>query len=307
MKQLYILAVLLCALPLSAMAQDDLYFTPKKKAQASADTEPAYYVGSNRDVDEYNRRGKYWSHYQKLGNDSLGNDIIQFQQGNGVYPDSVYVDTTFVAKYRSNAVDDDFAYSRRMSRWDGYYDPWLYSYRYSYGYSPYYWRWAWYDPWYGDPFYDPWYPRYYGYYGWYNPYYYAGWGWATGAASMSPTVAAVAVMPATALGAGRSVRVRAAAWLTDRTARARLAVATVVPTTTAPSATATTLPARTTITSAGVPARPRCPLVRLAADLEDHAVAASAADTPVVVAADALVADTDNTNPNTQLKTITNR
>lgn len=63
MKQLYILAVLLCALPLSAMAQDDLYFTPKKKAQASADTEPAYYVGSNRDVDEYNRRGKYWSHY----------------------------------------------------------------------------------------------------------------------------------------------------------------------------------------------------------------------------------------------------
>ena len=171
MKQLYILAVLLCALPLSAMAQDDLYFTPKKKAQASADTEPAYYVGSNRDVDEYNRRGKYWSHYQKLGNDSLGNDIVQFQQGNGVYPDSAYVDTTFVAKYRNNAVDDDFAYSRRMSRWDGYYDPWLYSYRYSYGYSPYYWRWAWYDPWYGDPFYDPWYPRYYGYYGWYNPYY----------------------------------------------------------------------------------------------------------------------------------------
>ena len=40
---------------------------------------------------------------------------------------------------------------------------------------------------------------------------------------------------------------------------------------------------------------------------ETWAVAASAADTPVVVAADALVADTDNTNPNTQLKTITNR
>ena len=42
-------------------------------------------------------------------------------------------------------------------------------------------------------------------------------------------------------------------------------------------------------------------------DLAVHAGAASAADTPVVVAADALVADTDNTNPNTQLKTITNR
>ena len=135
----------------------------------------------------------------------------------------------------------------------------------------------------------------------------AGDGRATGAASMSPTVAAVAVMPATALGAERRVRVRAAAWLTDRTARARSAVATVVPTTTAPSATATTLPARTTITSVGVPARHRCPLVRLAADLEARAVVASAADTPVVVVADALVADTDNTNLNTQLKTITNR
>lgn len=183
MKQLFMYVVLFCAMPLSGLAQDDLYFSPKKKAQVSASTQqPAYYVGSNRDVDEYNRRGKYWSHTQKIGSDVQGNDIIQFQQGNGVYPDSVYVDTTFVEKYCSGGSDDDFAYSRRLSRWDGYYDPWFYSY----AYSPYYWRSAWYNPWYYGGFYDPWYAGYYGYYGWYSPYawggwrwpgYYGGWGW----------------------------------------------------------------------------------------------------------------------------------
>ncbi len=174
MKQLFVFAVLFSAMSLSVMAQDDLYFSPKKKAQTSTDSQqPAYYVGSNRDVDEYNRRGKYWSHTQKIGSDEQGNDIIQFQQGNGVYPDSVYIDTTFVSKFSANVSDDDFAYSRRMSRWDGYYDPWFYNY----AFSPYYWRSAWYDPWYYGGFYDPWYAGYYGYYGWYGPYAYGGWRW----------------------------------------------------------------------------------------------------------------------------------
>lgn len=174
MKQLFMFAVLLCAMPLSGLAQDDLYFSPKKKAQAEPSTQqPAYYAGSNRDVDEYNRRGKYWSHTQKIGSDEQGNDIIQFQQGNGVYPDSVYVDTTFVEKYSGSVADDDYTYSRRMSRWDGYYDPWFYNY----AYSPYYWRSAWYNPWYYGGFYDPWYCGYYGYYGWYGPYAYGGWRW----------------------------------------------------------------------------------------------------------------------------------
>ncbi len=183
MKQLFMFVVLFCAMPISGVAQDDLYFSPKKKAQVSASTQqPTYYVGSNRDVDEYNRRGKYWSHTQKIGSDEQGNDIIQFQQGNGVYPDSVYVDTTFVEKYCNGSADDDFAYSRRLSRWDGYYSPWFYDY----AYSPYYWRSAWYNPWYYAGFYDPWYAGYYGYYGWYGPYawggwrwpgYYGGWGW----------------------------------------------------------------------------------------------------------------------------------
>jgi len=192
MKRFIILSVLVGVMPLSLMAQDDdLYFTPKKTAETSSSSEnkvsekPAYYIGNKRDVDEYNHHGNFWSHYQKIGTDEKGNDIIQFQKGNGVYPDSTYIDTTFVGKYYDTIVDnDDYEYSQRMSRWDGFYDPSFYSYRW--GFGPY-WRYSWYDPWsysYGG-WYDPWYsggwydPWYYGYgwggyYGWGYPYYYGG-------------------------------------------------------------------------------------------------------------------------------------
>lgn len=182
MKKLILLLVLCGAMPLTMMAQDDdLYFTPKKKVAASTSAKskvetdkPAYYVGSDRDVDEYNRRGQYWSHYQKIGTDEKGNDIIEFQKGRGVYPDSTYIDTTFVGRYYDTVVDeDDYTYCRRMSRWDGWYDPWFYSYRW--GYGPY-WRAYWYDPWYYGGWYDPWFdPWYYGY-GWGWPYYRGYWG-----------------------------------------------------------------------------------------------------------------------------------
>lgn len=183
MKKLVLMTVLAGVLPLSLMAQeDDLYFTPKKSSEYNSVTEKStYYCGSDRNVDEYNHRGKYWSHYQKIGTDKKGNDIIQFTKGIGVYPDSVYIDTTFVGKYYDTIVDnDDYRYTRRMSRWDGYYDPWYYSY--SWGFGPYWgygprWRYGYYDPFY-DPFYDSWY--YSGYYGYGYPYYgYAGWygGW----------------------------------------------------------------------------------------------------------------------------------
>lgn len=182
MKRFIILSVLVGVMPLSLMAQDDdLYFTPKKTAETSNSTgnkvseNSTYYIGSKRDVDEYNHHGNFWSHYQKIGTDEKGNDIIQFQKGNGVYPDSTYIDTTFVGKYYDTIVDnDDYEYSQRMSRWDGFYDPCFYNYRW--GFGPY-WRYSWYDPWY-----DPWYysygglydPFYYG--GFYNPWYY-GYGW----------------------------------------------------------------------------------------------------------------------------------
>ncbi len=202
MKKAILLTVLAGAMPFTGMAQDDdLYFTPKKevktiKPQSVDVTASDYFVGSNRNVDEYNRYGRMSSSVSPLTGDSLGNDIINFTAGSGLYADTIYVDSSFVEKYLKE--NEDYRYTRRFSRWDGYYDPWFYNY---YGYGPYYWRssyWGW-DPYYYrygyyDPWYDPWYfgytgwwncwydPWYYGYgygpyygryYGW-NPYYYGG-------------------------------------------------------------------------------------------------------------------------------------
>lgn len=182
MKKAFILSLVMMALPLGMFAQDDLYFTPSKKTAKDQKTEqkseePTYYSGINRSVDEYNRRGKIESYYQKIGTDSLGNDIIEFHQGNGeyelsdsiaVYPGSVTYDD-----------GDDYAYSRQMSRFDGYlgYYPWYDPY--DWGYWGYPWnRWGWYGPYYTgywgwyDPWYDPW------YYSWCYPYrYYYSYGW----------------------------------------------------------------------------------------------------------------------------------
>ena len=189
MKRKYLLAVLIAAaMPLTSMAQDDdLYFNPKKEAKEKAERRALLqrqyaeqrarrdsiyrlnWSGSDRSVDEYNRGGRIFSHYENVGKDSLGNDIIQFHVGKGVAPDSIYDDAYFAQKYADR--DEDFVRTREMSRWDGFYDPWFYDY---YGYGPYYWRsrmWGWHNPWrYGyyagwyDPWFDPWYdPWYYGY------------------------------------------------------------------------------------------------------------------------------------------------
>ena len=136
MKKLILLLVLCGAMPLTMMAQDDdLYFTPKKSAKAERaevvyDNRPAYYVGSNRSVDEYNRRGRYRSSYQTISGDSVASDVISFEAGAGVYPDSAYIDTTFVfSEYTGNDFaggyddSDDYRCTRSMSRWDGYCAP----------------------------------------------------------------------------------------------------------------------------------------------------------------------------------------
>ena len=194
MKKKVLLSVILGALPLAMMAQDDLYFTPKKAAKEAkssvekekvADDGPTYYSGSGRSDDEYNRLGEFRSYYEKVGTDSLGNDIIEFHPGKGYQEES--------DEYQYNE-EDDFSLSRHMSRFeDTYcpYDPWLFS---RYGFGPYWWGaryywdyypWfsSWYDPWYGYygwyyPWYSHWYsPWYYGYYGWGYPYgYWGGYG-----------------------------------------------------------------------------------------------------------------------------------
>lgn len=169
----WILLTAVSALPLMTMAQDDdMYFVPtkenvEKEAQTYGLPRDTYYSGSQRSVDEYNRRA--WSKVTPI--DSAGNDIIDFSAVRGVYPDSTYTENN----------DRDYRYMRRMSRfddytpsqayWDGFRDgawssPWYYSRHY-----------VWYDPWYWD---DPWYYGYYGYYGYYSPWritYYRPWGY----------------------------------------------------------------------------------------------------------------------------------
>ncbi|MDE5787124.1 MAG: hypothetical protein K2H79_01075 [Bacteroidaceae bacterium] len=177
-------AGLLLSLPLLALAQDDMYFVPKKKSKtekaqptatntaatavrpyrtnrAAADT-AVYYTGNLRDVDEYNRRSTtsgrrvtviadtdtFEVDASRLSVDEKGNYILK--------PD--YESETEAPLYDN---DSEFAYSARLARFHGV------------GY-PYY---DWYDPWFYDPWYGPWH-----YTGWYyDPWHhhhswYLGWG-----------------------------------------------------------------------------------------------------------------------------------
>ena len=124
------------------------------------------YSGSNRSVDEYNRRGG--SYYQVLPTDSTAIDVIPFNGEPGVYPDSM--------------MNDDFTLTRQMSRYDGYEPSQSYWAGYAAGRND---SWGWHSPWYYSsfyPWYDSWYwydPWYYGYYGWYggwhSPWHYSYW------------------------------------------------------------------------------------------------------------------------------------
>ena len=172
MKRFVFLSVLLGAMPLMSMAQDDLYFSPSKEEQSAylqskvEEDRPVYYSGIGKSNDEYNRRGKY--NYKKIGVDSLGNDIFMSRVST-LHGDSVVLDTIYGGFTRQyDRGEDDFAYSRRMSRFDGfyggYYDPWFA------GRSSVYVGLGWRSPYYGgwyDRWDDPW---SYGYYGGY-PYY----------------------------------------------------------------------------------------------------------------------------------------
>lgn len=182
-----ILFTALAVFSLTTMAQDDLYFNPKDEPKAEEHPAPSvcsghedpWQGGCHRDIDEYNRRGRLTSHYEKIGTDSLGNDIIQFQAGDGIYPDYAVADTLDPGIQVYSDDDEDYACSRHMSRWDDWYGPydlwyasrWGWSWPYRYGYY------GWYDPWYADLYWG-----WGGYYGWYSPWYYGygpyyGWGY----------------------------------------------------------------------------------------------------------------------------------
>ena len=189
MKKLLLISVLFGLMPLSMAAQvDDLYFVPKKKSATKVTDNyglprEVYYSGSDRSVDEYNRRV---SHYDLIAKDSTLNDTIHFSAEKGVYPDST--------------LNEDFEITRKMSRFDdyriadneafwagyeagrydwGWHSPWYYT-RFGW-YDPWYYHWYWNDPWYYSGYYGwygGWYDRWYGfgyypfYSSWYGPWYY---------------------------------------------------------------------------------------------------------------------------------------
>ena len=169
MKKFFMISILMGAMPLSMVAQDDLYFVPKKK---SAEVVKVYTPVNNR----------MESQYEVIQNDST-NDIIDFDGQKGIYPDSLTEDFALTKKMQRF---EDYDLSDNAAFWAGYHlgrdtwdwgwtwhSPWYYRTYGWYGgwYDPWYytsWRYGWYDPWY-----DPW---YYGYYGWYDPWYYGYYG-----------------------------------------------------------------------------------------------------------------------------------
>lgn len=207
MKRFILMSLFAGFMAWSAWAQDDLYFTPTETADydnSSMEVEssegPVYYRGTNRSVDEYNRYGRFRSRYKKIGVDSIGNDIITFVPGEGIAPDSSYVDTLFYGPagydgYASSMDASPYVYDWYDDNWgwrNFWYDRWVYGNYYGL-YDPWHAStyWGWYDPWY-----FPWgrygwsYPYYswYGwgdpyYYGWYYPYYGGGWAYNDGGGS----------------------------------------------------------------------------------------------------------------------------
>lgn len=186
MKKILILILMAQMLPDTLLAQnDDMYFVPKEKKEIkkvrtlpAVVTRDTYYCGSDRDVDEYNRRpSRINSSLVKVGVDSLGNDVFQFVSGN----DSLTGDSlSRRGEGRSiepggYEAEEDYRCTRRMQRFDGYggggmdYDDYCYAYNRGYvdGLTSWNVSFGWYDPW--------WYSsRYYGWSGWYNSFYF-GW------------------------------------------------------------------------------------------------------------------------------------
>ena len=171
MKKWKFLSLALFLMPMLTMAQDDdMYFVPKKSkavktSSAYERVNDTYYSGSNRTVDDYNRRG---SHYETVVEDS--SDIISFDEIAGEYPDST---------------NEDYALTKKMSRWDDYLPSDAYYEGYADGRRD---SWGWHSPWYYSSFY-PWYdyswydPWYWGpswHYSWYDSWYYRSWSWGWG-------------------------------------------------------------------------------------------------------------------------------
>ena len=180
MTRIFLLASLALAAAVTVAAQDDddMYFTPKKStveritstAKQSVETYDDAIVSdgvyeTERDVDEYNRRGYLSSSYEALEGDTLYDDVIDFCAGDGIYEVSALADTLSDYDPGTEYIDDDdYQCTRILVLADDWYGPYWHGY-YGWGWGRSYYGW----------YYDPWYWGWYGspyWYGWY------GWGWA---------------------------------------------------------------------------------------------------------------------------------
>ena len=188
---------------LQAQDYDDIYYDASKSTTGTAKTKvvtPAKTVAvygevpekykeavqvnysTNRDVDEYNRRGAYDPSVAPTFEVDINGDTIYFN--NDTIYEEAFANTRRIERFYNPDIvilsdDDDLV--------ELYYDEsptvnlivgtdW--------GYSSYYpWYTGWYDPWYiGYGWYSPWHwhsPWYYGYHHWgwgyYSPWYYSSW------------------------------------------------------------------------------------------------------------------------------------
>lgn len=187
MKKLLLISMLIGAMPITMMAQDDdLYFASKKKTAKVEQVKEITPVVAPQP--------KPKSSYEVIDGDTTKLDVIDFTEGKGVYPaDSLATEDYALTKQMMRF--DDYDVSNNAAFWAGYnagrstwltwhspwyysrygwYEPWYNSYWYNY-YSP--WYYSWYDPWYYgwyDPYYSSWGWPYYGYYSWYSPYWHGG-------------------------------------------------------------------------------------------------------------------------------------
>ncbi|MBQ6917118.1 MAG: hypothetical protein IJQ64_04900, partial [Prevotella sp.] len=141
MKKLLLISMLIGAMPLSMMAQDDdLYFVPKKKkAQVEHVKDIAPVVAP---------QSKAKSSYEVIDGDTTKLDVIDFTDGKGVYPADTLEAEDF-ALTKNMVRFDDYDVSSNAAFWAGY----------RAGSS----TWGWHSPW------------YYSRYGWYDPWYYGSW------------------------------------------------------------------------------------------------------------------------------------
>ncbi len=152
-KLLYCLTFMVLAAPLAANAQeyDDIYYNPKKDKTASTSNnkkkkKKSYYIKDfeNVDVDEYNRRGQYYS----SPIDTIGaraendEDFVYTQQIQKYYNPTIVIDNSDILEdvLQNSYGNVEIVFDNGLPTFAPYYG---YSIPYYYGWNdPWYWNWG---------------------------------------------------------------------------------------------------------------------------------------------------------------------